>query len=410
MLRRAFYWVRVVSLTALFAGAFVLYLWSKRDDPRFYRFLQTPTGRLLSRAFHWHALPMDAVVKEKPREQMTAEELEVLHKLEAELAAQGLSPSATRLPPVTYRDICYKMELPDMHFFKAEPYTFLTDESYFSVLHAVSELQTLHRQFRALFGSLIDQAREHNDIQVLFFGNEERYRSYQRQTAEDLEYAVGFYSPVIDRLVVFNQARGVDIEAIQKSISNREADFRAAAQSEDQEKEITEWRKRQDQRIEGFAEAQTRATIRHEGAHQLFYTYGVHSKHRAENDWLIEGLACYCETDQPGDLDISRVRAVQNAIQRGRLIPLGRLLSTRGGFQEVGNDRIGLAYSEAWSLVLYLMQPKNRARFFEYIEYIRNPANLAEIQKTERLVMLAKFLDASPPEFERRWIEYVGKL
>ena len=459
MLRRAFYYVRILALTLLMSGAAVLYLWSQKDDPRFYKFLQTGPGRALARTFKWHALPMDQVVREKPPGEMTPEEMQVKQKLEAEMAAHvpthqveltngqiltgalveeqpdyvvfrqsyggaaevdmklnrsriaKLGPYTVRLPPVTYRDVRFKMEFPDMSFYKAQPYSFLTDESYFSVTHAVNDLQILHNQFRDVFSPLLDRTLEHHDIEVLFFSNENKYRSYQRQVSGGLEYAVGFYTPVNDRLVVFNQFHGEDMAAIQRMVSDREAQYRASANSPDAEQRIAEWRKKEDQRLAGYAEAQTKATIRHEGSHQLFFTYGVHSRHRVENDWLIEGLACYCETPQIGQIDPGRLRMVKAALQNGHAYPLRTLLVARDGFADMGTDeRVSLAYSQSWSLIYFLMQRENRPRFFAYIRYLREPINLEAIRKREPLDLLAETEGWSAPELERRWKEFILAL
>jgi hypothetical protein len=458
--RRAFYYLRVLLLVSLFCGAYVLHRWSKEQDPRFFRFLGTPPGRLLARIFNWQALPMDQVVREKATHEMEPDELRTMLELERQMASlvprhtielddgqrltgtviestpermlfrQGygdsasvemafprarvvrVEPSGHRVPRVTYRDIRFRMEFPEMNFYKVPPYTFMTGESYLSVVDAVEDLQILYRQFRKAFAPLIDQARLHDDLQVLSFGDERRFRAYQQQVAPGLEYTVGFYAPAVDRLVVFNQARADDVIAWQKVIATREAAYRQSAQDDDAEQRIREWRQRADRHIADLAEAQNRATLRHEAAHQLAFTFGVHSWHRAETEWLIEGLASYCETPNFGDLDSNRVRMLHHGFRTESLIPLRRLLNLRvGEFSGLEPpDRITAAYSESWSLVLFLMRPEHQDEFFEYMRYIRDPANLEIVRKMDTLDLLARFVGLSPAEIERRWKAFVLAL
>jgi len=459
MVRRAFYYVRITLLTLLLSGAAVLSLWSQKDDPRFYKFLQTWPGRVLAHAFKWHALPMDQIVREKPDSEMTPDELRVKHELEAEIVAHvpthqlemtngqvlagtvvedapghvlfrqsygasaeidtkisresivRVTPYAAKLPSVTYRDVRFKMEFPDMAFYKAQPYSFLTDESYFRVMSAINELQALHKEFREVFFPLIDRAREHHDIEVLFFSKEDKYRTYQRMVSGGLEFASGFYTPINDRLVVFNQFHGGDMAAIQRLVSDREAQYRTNANTPEEERRVAEWRIHEDQRLVGFAEAQTMATIRHEGSHQLLFTYGVHSRHRVENDWLTEGLACYCETPRIGQIDIGRLRMIKVALAKGKAFSLADLMADRDGFSDAGSDeRISLAYSQSWSLILFLMQPENRPRFLAYVRYLREPINLEAIRKRDPADLVAETMGWTVAEMEKRWSEFVIAL
>ncbi|HEY8239970.1 MAG TPA: hypothetical protein VIH35_00910, partial [Kiritimatiellia bacterium] len=290
--RRVFYWLRVTLLVAVFAGAYVLYRWSQKQDPRFFTFLASGPGRVLARLFNWQGMPMEQVVPEKAADELTPDEVAVKAKLEAAMAAlvpthrieltdgqvmtgfvvsdtpqtlvfrqsygdsasiessyprsrvRKIEPNPVRIPPVTYRDIRFKMEFPDQQFYKMKPYSFLTDESYLRIVHAVNELQLVYKQFRDSFAPLIDQGRLRDDLQVLFFNDEQRFRAYQRQLAPGLDYTVGFYAPSLDRLVVFNQAQGEDIRALQQEVDDREATYRQQARGQDDQRRVEEWKKK----------------------------------------------------------------------------------------------------------------------------------------------------------------------
>ncbi|HEY8241479.1 MAG TPA: DUF1570 domain-containing protein, partial [Kiritimatiellia bacterium] len=164
--------------------------------------------------------------------------------------------------------------------------------------------------------------------------------------------------------------------------------------------------------LAGLAESQTRATLRHEGAHQLAFTLGVHSWHRAEGEWLVEGLATYCETSPPGQVDASRSSALHNAMEKGKLIPLSDLVAMRAGeFVRLGSEvRISLAYCQSWSLFHFLMQRDNQGRFFNYVRFLRDPANVTEVRETDPLELLARFEGLTPQDLEKKWKEFVRKL
>ena len=79
-------------------------------------------------------------------------------------------------------------------------------------------------------------------------------------------------------------------------------------------------------------------TIRHEGTHQLLFKYGIHSSHHVEHEWLVEGLATYCEMPRVGDIDRIRLGRVIEKQEDYALIPLEELVNARqtGGFMALG--------------------------------------------------------------------------
>ena len=86
------------------------------------------------------------------------------------------------------------------------------------------------------------------------------------------------------------------------------------------------------ERIRAAGRRETLATIRHEGAHQFFHTTGVHSPYRAENEWLVEGLATWCETPVLGVPDPQRVGELDTLRARGALPALPVLVNARRPF------------------------------------------------------------------------------
>lgn len=452
----------MLVLGVILGSAIVLYKWSRDDDPRFYAFLKTRPGQFLSRVFRWRGAWSAVPMVEKTEQQMSSEELVTKRALEEELRAEfptheltfntgqkvrgwvreekpayvvfaesyrqsgGVSiqvrrerierlvPLTNAIPPVTYRDVRLKMEFPAFGFYRRRPYAILTDESYFGVEHSVRALQEMYRQFVQAFGELITNLARSQDIQVLFFSKEAQYRSYQDRYAPDMQASSGFYSPLIDRLVVYNQATSDQITRAFAGLEEEAAKFRDLAASDaSAAAQLAAWKKDTERRIRNFAENQTLSTIRHEGAHQLFYTCGVHSENRMENEWLVEGLATYCETQRLGDKDPVRAASIKRALSGNSLIPLEEIVSFRDprGLMSFGpQERVELAYAESWALVHFLMQDDRRSAFFDYIRYLRTPANFRDVRKARPLDLLCQFLGMGPEEVSKAWADYLAGL
>lgn len=448
-------------LLALLAGACVLYRWSRTGDARFHEFVRTRTGHALARAFSWHAVMPEAPVPDKPDSAMTEEELSVKRSLEDEIAAgmpthrlvftdgeemEGRVLEASKdsvvfvetygesgsmsvnvprsrirqlmtippaLPGVTYRDVRFRMEFPGLRLYKREPYTVMTDESWFRVEATVKELVRLYRDFMQVFGELVTVSERRDDIQVLFFSREDAFKAYQEKYAPQLPGA-GFYSPWIDRLIVFNQETAAHVARARKQVAEEVAKHRAElADRPAALARLDAWRSETEKHIARFAEAQTVSTVRHEGAHQLFFSFGVHSINRIENEWVFEGLAAYCETPRFGEHDQVRVGVLKRAQQEGSLIPLVDLVNLRheAGLMSYGlPPRVELAYAQSWSLVCWLMEGERRRAFFDYLLFVRDPANLAEVRRAPAMDILCRFLDASPDEVGKSWLEYVQRM
>lgn len=455
--------VRLALLVSVLGGAILLYRWSRAGDPRFYRFVKSRPGQVLARAFRWNG-PWSGQLPEedRPDSRMTPEELGVKRELEDEVrqgtpthevvlgTGQRLKGWVTGEKPdyvefaesyrdsggmsirirreriqrvtaltnaegsVTYRDVRLKMEFPGFHFYWRPPYAILTDESYFSVEHSVRALLETYRQFMAAFGALVARPARGRDVQVLFFSKHDQYQAYQRRYSPGMDNSTGFYSPTIDRLVVYNQGTSDQVRRALESVDKQAAAHRDfAAPSPAEQARLAEWQKQTEQRIRSFAEEQTLSTLRHEGAHQLFYTCGIHSEHRVEGEWLVEGLATYCETPRLGERDPLRVALIRRAIKDGKLIPLDALTGFRSaaGLMAFGRgDRVELAYAQSWALVAFLMQSDRIKGFFDYIRFVRDPASFREVKDARPVDLLARFLGTSAGQLAADWMGYLEKL
>ena len=448
-----------VGLTVAGGGGLV-YLRRSNIDPRFYRFLESQPGRTVARIMGWSVdfrLPPPDI----PEEEMTPQEIAIKRKLEeqirrdqprhrleltngevlagrvvaysdntitflerygdtGELAMQirrgriaRLSVQTNHAPRITYRDVQFHRGFPDFEFHRVPPFTAVTDDNFFRVQRSVRLLQRLHEEFLAYFAPLVTRPERGDGIQLLFFEEEEGFRQYSERHAPRLENTSGFYSPRLDRLVVFNQITSDKLRDARRELKRQERLYARQAHTPDQEEQVKIWRSDAARSIARHAERQTEYTVRHEGAHQLFFTYGVHSTHHAENSWLIEGLAVFCEGPRVGDRLDERVAMIRKHLQHDTLIPLGELVNSRSalGLFVFGNEeRVHLAYAEAWATVQFLMLPRHRERFFEYIRMVRDPASIDTLSAQPRINLLAQALDLSPGDLDRQWRLHLQRL
>ncbi len=309
---------------------------------------------------------------------------------------------------VTPRDVRFSAEFPQFHFVKSPPYTIITDESYGEVQRVLGVLTNLREQFRGTFGSLIKKDGELQDIDVVFFGSEEAFRNYALRVAPSFVNSAGFFSSGENRLALLNQlgtsrytqARGHLDERARAFGGNADAGQQLAALRSD----ITSEAKFMNERL-----------IRHEGAHQLFHAYHVHSHYGLEPTWLTEGLAQYCETPDIGRYHSVLANRVIRARQAGRLLPLKTLLDHRdaSGFFAFGGGDVELAYAESWALVYRLMQDDFRASFFDYVKSYRDISDdraAAAVEKAEPETLLETHLKTDFNSLERQWNSYIAHM
>lgn len=445
---------------ALIGGGGLLFLLRQNIDPRFYRFLETDPGRTVAEIIGW-SVDFELPPPDKPESEMTEVERTTKRELEAEiralrpvhrlimkngdvmegkvlsytddmitfqesygnsgaLAAQirrnrvsDLEVVSDPIPGITYRDVRLKMEFPDFEFHRSPPYTIITDESFFRVQNSVKVLHRLHDEFLTVFGPLVTRPDRGDGIQLLFFLEERRYRRYADKYAPQLENSSGFYSPKLDRLIVFNQITSDQLKEAKRQFEKLEALYRDSATSREELVQVELWRSDVARNILAHAESQTVYTLRHEGAHQLLFTYGVHSTQHAENSWLIEGLAVYCEQERIGDLPRDRVALLKRGLRDATLIPLGELVgsrSARGLFVFGNEERVWMAYTQSWALVHFLMQHRYREPFFDYIRQIRDPAFVDQLAATPRIEIVAAAIGLSPEQFERHFTTYLQRM
>lgn len=201
-----------------------------------------------------------------------------------------------------------------------------------------------------------------------------RYSQAQREAVGG--NVLGYYSPVSNRIAVFDQGAG------------------AASAADWQE---------------------NAATIVHEATHQTAFNTGIHSRFAEQPRWLIEGLGTMFEAR--GVWDSSRYRAVQDRYNRGRLDQFKRYLPRRpeSSLAEfIASDRpfladINAGYAQAWALSFFLVETRPR----QYCDYLARVANRREFQSYPAAERIADFTAAFGADLrllEAHFLQFMGEL
>ena len=457
---RVFPWIRWTALLFLMFWAYQLVVWNRNYDPRFYHFLSTAPGRTLARVMKWPTF-YNQDPHDKPEGRFTAEELAWKRQLEAQLreawpthvlrmlngdehliritretpthvtisesfGGQGrvtkevdrreilsLKPHTQLMPAISWRDVRFQMEFPDFQLIHFGHYTVLTDAPYYQVLASVRELEHMHSQYMELLGDLVQHQAKGHSLQVLFFSDEQQFRTHQQRSAPDLATSAGFYSPLTDRMVVFNQYHSIHARNMRQEIQDEIRNMMLQANSRHERRALEDMRQSVEEQLRQRGQRETIATLRHEGAHHLSYTYGVHSWFHAENGWLIEGLAVYFETDPPGGVGPSHQQTLLRLLSESRIPPLAKLVNIRkpDAFEaELPGYTAYEAYALSWALFDLGMQPERREQFFDYMRFVRNPDHIRTLVNTPRETILADHLGMTPAELERAWRQNLRDL
>ncbi len=268
-------------------------------------------------------------------------------------------------------DVRFLMQFPDLKHYYIPPYLFATDTlySYVHVAHGV--LNRLSEQFLGTFRVLVTDEVRTKLAYVCFFRDEEQYLEYAiRKEDVPLETTVGFYSQEQDCLFLYDRLRSFARNRIDRSID--ELADAARIRSGLTEDRILALAEAERERSYDILVRQVVRTLRHEGAHQLAFSLGVHSAEGFEHLWLQEGLAQYCETDPIGQPIPGKFAELRTALAAHRLVPWHELVDTPSGtgFGSHGN-RATVAYAQSWLLFHTLMQPPYRARFLKYMDSVR---------------------------------------
>jgi hypothetical protein len=131
---------------------------------------------------------------------------------------------------------------------------------------------------------------------------------------------------------------------------------------------------------------------------------------RAANSWFIEGLAGYMEPSPAGAVNKERLFEVQEAKQRGRLMPLEFLHAFKmGSFLSMAPQSGMYAYAQSWAMCHFLLD-RHRDAFLAFLDRVAREEPAADVDTLPWLVSAVgmeqraleqefqAYLDEFPPE------------
>ncbi len=324
-----------------------------------------------------------------------------------------IDPFTDPQPTVTWRDVRFQMEYPDFHLTYSGHYTVLSDAPYYQIASSVEALEDLRETYLDLFNTLVRFPKPEQGLQVLFFSKESQYRQHQTKSAPAPADSVGYYSPLEDRLVVFNHQFSERTVENRRQISEEVRELLSQPRTDAERQHILRLQQRIEDQIRTHARQETVSTLRHEGAHHLSYTYGVHSWIHAENAWIIEGLAGYFESSDPRQPTPSHLLSLLALDKDNRVPGLAKLMAIRKP-ESFEADLPGLkayeAYALSWSLFHFCMQDTYRQNFYKYMEDLQAPLSIHSLMGTARIEHLAEVLKLSPAELDTKWRSHIRSL
>lgn len=307
----------------------------------------------------------------------------------------SLQPRKIKLPEITLRDVRFYRDWPDKQFYKLSPFTVITKESYSSVKQIIEQQRALYDRFTTCFVPLINEPRK-SGIQLLILSDPDEFELCRIQSDGVGKGSAGFYNLQQDRLIVLHQRNADWVKEGRRQIDDAAKKYRPKMKTEAGLNLLERWKEKARARLNAQAGMTTRNILRHEGTHQLCYSFGVLNKLETSRGWISEGLATWFETERPGAGGESRIRELKNASEKNKLKTLRQLMTLKHCVS-------GLDYAQAWALTDLLMQPEYRPGFFAYLAQVRQFPQ----PSADPVEELCGFLSIGPQEFQRRWLEHI---
>jgi hypothetical protein len=192
---------------------------------------------------------------------------------------------------------------------------------------------------------------------------------------------LGFYSPVTNRIMLFDSSVG----------SSRGAGFDSAWQ-------------------------QDAATIIHEATHQTAFNTGVHNRFSQPPRWLAEGLGMLFEAR--GIYDSGHWTGREDRVNRGRLEQFRQYVAggrRPGAFLGiVDSDRLfqtnpGAAYAEAWALTFYLSETRPR-QYNAYLALTAARKDFEPYSAAQRQADFTKTFAIDPRMLEADYLRFIAAV
>jgi hypothetical protein len=260
----------------------------------------------------------------------------------------------------------------------------VTSTGHYLVVHPAGEENQWAQRFETLYRSFLHyfQARGFRPqapifplVAVVFPRQEDFLRYAARQGDRISPQVLGYYSPLTNRIALYDQTRG------------RAGDW-----------------------------TQNAETLIHEAAHQTAFNTGVHNRWSMPPRWVAEGLGTMFEAR--GVYNSPHFARQSDRLNRGRLEAFQRYAATRRAkgnlAQLLGSDRQFQtdpdgAYAEAWALTFYLAETEPR-KYVAYLAKTASHAPLVDARGPERLQDFTSIFGEQLDLLEAKLLRYLGEL
>ncbi len=270
--------------------------------------------------------------------------------------------------------------------------------------HRLYNCETLYALFFDHFRKKGFAVREpRGKLMVAVFDSQAGFEAYLGQTMPSA--VTGFYHKVSNRLVVYDYGQNRSYLA---GKSRGEQLLKDVPLTLRRQLAVSEFSRQ----ARNFRNDANISTIMHEVSHQLAFNGGLLNREGDAGLWLVEGLACYCESTRNGEwLGIGepnpqRLGTLARVVQaNGDLIPLRDLV--RGDDWLHGRGTVSLAllgYAQSWALVRMLLeeQPHALKRYLALVYPRRTPEH--------RLTDFAQVFGSDLDRLDRHYRQYVCRL
>ncbi len=316
-----------------------------------------------------------------------------------------------------------KKLLPKLGQSETTHYVILSDAGSSKIIEVGKLLESTFDKYLEVCNLLGLQPRPlRHKLVAVFFSEEIDYKTFAAQHDKvDKNWAVGYYSPLADRLVFYEPQSEELIKKAQSQLDEQEHRLQMTEQLQQAQgnalrpnPQLNHAKNQvaaEQSRIEDLTAGNFVSTTVHEAAHQLFFHTDIQRNGVSYPMWLAEGLATNFETETTEirfgyQVDNwNRRDAFKLASAKNSIIPL-ELLLTKDRFADgtESTEAIGFFYAQAYVFTNWLL----RERPTELCLYLKALLDGSFIDAKSRKAEF-ELIFGPLQRLERNWVRYEGR-
>lgn len=337
--------------------------------------------------------------------------------VDANLTKQQSPPSDSTVLAET------KKILPRLSQSDIEHYVILSDASPIDVTMVGTLLEATFVKYIEVCNTLGWKPRplRHKLVAVVFREQRDYNEFAAKYDKVNKSWAVGYYSPLTDRLVFYKSESGEDVQKVVRQLDSQQRKVQQVEQSQQAAghalrpnvdlAHVKNQLAAEHDRINDLVAGTFVSTAVHEAAHQLFFHTDVQRSGASYPLWLAEGLATNFETERTDihfgfQVDNWRRRdSFQLACDKDMIIPLQNVLTQDHFTDETNsNEAVGFFYAQAYALTNWLLRERP-TELRLYLESLRD-GSFAVAQDRQKNF---EAIFGPVARLERNWVRYEGR-